>query len=107
MKHHLSEEIIMTRIHSIFRTHHALNRTCVVTVLLMALALVGINARPTLVTARTTSDHSAVADTATVCDCLTAFINKCEAQSGKKLTVEQTNQLINSANQIRTELGCL
>jgi len=36
-------------------------------------------------------------DTATACDSLTAFINACQAQSGKKLTVGQATQLINSA----------
>jgi hypothetical protein len=45
-------------------------------------------------------------DTATACECLTAFINECEAQSAKKLTADQFTQLINSANQIRTDLGC-
>ena len=45
-------------------------------------------------------------DTATACSCLTAFINECQAQSGKKLTPAQSAQLINSANQIKTHLGC-
>ena len=45
-------------------------------------------------------------DTATACSSLTAFINECRAQSGKKLTPDQSTQLINSANQIKTGLGC-
>jgi hypothetical protein len=45
-------------------------------------------------------------DTATACDSLTAFINECRAQSGKKLTADQATQLINAANQIKTGLGC-
>ena len=45
-------------------------------------------------------------DTATACTLLTAFVNECRAQSGKKLTPEQSAQLINSANQIKTSLGC-
>ena len=45
-------------------------------------------------------------DTATACDSLTAFINACQGQSGKKLTADQANQLINSATQIKTTLGC-
>jgi len=45
-------------------------------------------------------------DTATACDSVTAFINECQAQSGKKLTADQAMQLINSANQIKTDLGC-
>ena len=45
-------------------------------------------------------------DTATACSCLTAFINECQAQSGKKLTTAQATQLINSASQIKTDLGC-
>jgi hypothetical protein len=45
-------------------------------------------------------------DTATACSSLTAFINECRAQSGKKLTPAQSTQLINSANQIKSALGC-
>jgi len=45
-------------------------------------------------------------DTATACDFITAFINACQAQSGKKLTVDQATQLINSATLIKTNLGC-
>ena len=48
----------------------------------------------------------AASDTATACDSLTAFINECQAQSGKKLTSDQANQLINTASQIKTDLGC-
>ncbi len=47
-----------------------------------------------------------VSDIATACDSLTAFINACQAQSGKKLTVEQTTQLIGAASQIKSQLGC-
>jgi Tol biopolymer transport system component len=46
-------------------------------------------------------------DTATACSLLTDFTNECAAQSGKKLTTAQANQLINSANAIKTNLGCL
>ena len=49
---------------------------------------------------------NAASDIATACDSLTAFINECRAQSGKKLTADQATQLINSANQIKTGLGC-
>jgi hypothetical protein len=49
---------------------------------------------------------NAASDLATACDSLTAFINECLAQSGKKLTADQASQLINSANQIKTGLGC-
>ncbi len=45
-------------------------------------------------------------DTATACNLLSAFVNECQAQSGKKLTPDQSAQLINSANQIKTDLGC-
>lgn len=45
-------------------------------------------------------------DTATACSFLTAFTNECVAQSGKKLTPDQATQLINSANQIKSDLGC-
>ena len=48
----------------------------------------------------------AVSDTATACASLTAFINAAQAQSGKKLTVDQATQLINAATLIKTNLGC-
>jgi len=35
-----------------------------------------------------------------------AFINEVMAQSDKKLTVAQANQLIAQANAIKTALGC-
>ena len=44
-------------------------------------------------------------DTATACTSLTSFINRVTL-SGKKTTAEQKSQLINSANQIKTNLGC-
>ena len=46
------------------------------------------------------------ADIVTACDLLSAFINECQAQSGKKLTTAQASQLISSAIQITTDLGC-
>lgn len=45
-------------------------------------------------------------DVATACDALTTFISECQAQAGKKLTAEQADQLISSATQIKTNLGC-
>ncbi|HTG93402.1 MAG TPA: hypothetical protein VL866_12505 [Pyrinomonadaceae bacterium] len=45
-------------------------------------------------------------DTATACSSLNAFINECQAQSGKKLTAQQAAQLITAASQIKTGLGC-
>ena len=45
-------------------------------------------------------------DAATACDALTTFISECQAQAGKKLTAEQADQLISSATQIKTNLGC-
>lgn len=45
-------------------------------------------------------------DTATACVHLSSFINECQAQAGKKLTAEQSGQLISSATEIKTELGC-
>lgn len=37
---------------------------------------------------------------------LNAFINEVNVQAGKKLTLDQANQLISGANQIKTALGC-
>jgi hypothetical protein len=45
-------------------------------------------------------------DMTTACSSLTAFTNECAAHSGKKLTTDQATQLINSANQIKSDLGC-
>jgi Tol biopolymer transport system component len=45
-------------------------------------------------------------DIASACDSLTAFINASQAQSGKKLTADQTKQLVDSATLIKTDLGC-
>ena len=45
-------------------------------------------------------------DTATACVSLSAFVNEVQAQSDKKIPVTQAYQLINSANQIKQELGC-
>jgi hypothetical protein len=45
-------------------------------------------------------------DAATACDSLTAFINASQAQSGKKLTPDQVKQLVDSATQLKTDLGC-
>ena len=45
-------------------------------------------------------------DTTSACDSLTAFINASQAQSGKKITADQVNQLVAAATQIKTDLGC-
>ena len=45
-------------------------------------------------------------DMATACSFLNDFTNECAAQSGKRLSIDQANQLINSANQIKSNLGC-
>jgi len=55
---------------------------------------------------QTALDAIEASDTATACSSLTGFINECRAQSGKKLTPDQSTQLINSANHIKADLGC-
>lgn len=45
-------------------------------------------------------------DTATACMALADFINEVNAQSGKKLTVQQAQQLLQSATTIRGIIGC-
>lgn len=45
-------------------------------------------------------------DTATACASLTAFINAGQAQSGKKLTPDQVKQLVDSATEVKGDLGC-
>ncbi|MGH7450386.1 MAG: hypothetical protein ACRENG_03505 [bacterium] len=51
-------------------------------------------------------DALAADDITGACNHLTAFINEVNAQAGKKLTLDQANQLISGANQIKTALGC-
>jgi hypothetical protein len=51
-------------------------------------------------------DALAVDDTAGACDALRAFLNQVKAQTGKKLTSAQAQQLTDAANDIRTQLGC-
>ena len=45
-------------------------------------------------------------DTATACDALTSASNSAHAQSGKKLTVAQANEIIAAAQQIASVFGC-
>lgn len=45
-------------------------------------------------------------NTAAACVALTSFINASQAQSGKKLTAEQSRQLVDSATQVKSDLGC-
>jgi probable HAF family extracellular repeat protein len=45
-------------------------------------------------------------NTTEACNQLTAFINGVNAQAGNKLTMDQANQLLSGANQIRAVLGC-
>jgi subtilisin-like proprotein convertase family protein len=45
-------------------------------------------------------------DTAGACDSLQAFLNQVNAQSGKKLTEEQADELTAAANEIRILLDC-
>lgn len=45
-------------------------------------------------------------NTLSACDSLTAFINASFAQSGKKLTSGQVQQLVQSATQVKSDLGC-
>ena len=43
---------------------------------------------------------------AAACIALTSFINASRAQSGKKLTAAQVQQLVQSATQVKSDLGC-
>jgi hypothetical protein len=45
-------------------------------------------------------------DNAGACSQLRAFMSEVEAQSNKKLTAGQTNQILAAANRIRTVIGC-
>jgi hypothetical protein len=52
-------------------------------------------------------DAFASGNTTSACNMLDSFIAQAQAQSGKKLTVAQADQLIAAANQIKTAQGCL
>jgi hypothetical protein len=54
----------------------------------------------------TALNDAASGDTGSVCNKLAAFINETQAQSGKKLTVSQANQLVAAAQQISAVIGC-
>ena len=45
-------------------------------------------------------------DVTTACNQIGAFIAAVQSQSGKMLTVDQANQLIAAANQVKAVLGC-
>jgi hypothetical protein len=45
-------------------------------------------------------------DSAGACSSLSAFLNEVQAQSGKKLTEAQAQQLTAAANDIRALIGC-
>jgi Tol biopolymer transport system component len=55
---------------------------------------------------RAALDALEAGDTATACARLSDFVNHTRAQSGKKLTAAQANQLIEEATSIRALLGC-
>ena len=45
-------------------------------------------------------------NTAGACTSMTSFISKVQSQSDKKIDPDEKSQMINSANQIKTHLGC-
>jgi hypothetical protein len=45
-------------------------------------------------------------NTAAACSSLTSFLSKVQSQSDKKIAPDQKSELISSANQIKTKLGC-
>lgn len=45
-------------------------------------------------------------DTTAACNKLDAFINEVQAQTGKAITADQTDQLTAAAGQIKAALGC-
>jgi len=69
------------------------------------------NLSPALESALVTKLQDALAavnsgNTATACSSMTSFISKVQSQSEKKLPAEEKSELVNSANQIKTNLGC-
>ena len=98
------------------RIHNKHDRRNSIRALLLMLALMTSLALPTLrppVSQAQVSgtvvgwgSNSFGGNTATACTKLADFISECNAQSGKKLSVEQAYELIARANEIRASLGC-
>ena len=88
------------------RNSWTLKRTTMLSVLLIAVSLiVPLPATSLMTKLQDALDAVEASDTATARSCLTAFIIECQFQSGRKLTREQSTRLINSANQIKSDLG--
>ena len=51
-------------------------------------------------------DALAADDTAGACDWMQSFLNLVNAQTGKKISSGDAQQLTDAANDIRTQLGC-
>jgi probable HAF family extracellular repeat protein len=51
-------------------------------------------------------DALAMGNTVSACNRLEAFINEVNAQAGKALTIDQADQLMTGANQVKAALGC-
>lgn len=94
----------MTSTHTLIRNRSRFIASLLV--LLIAVALLSMNLDVRKVAAQNSQAQSTIVLTATACSCLTAFTNECHALSGKILTPAQSTQLINSANQIKSDLGC-
>jgi len=77
----------------------------------LAGTIAGFGLRHGLTTSLVAKLNAAQADyqagsTALVCGDLQDLINEATAQSGKGLTVDQANQIINAAQAMRPSLGC-
>ena len=97
----------MKSINTIIRNRCSFEQRQMMTVFLIAVSLIVPLPAISLMTKLRNALYAVEAsDTAMACSWLTAFIYECQVQSGTKLTPEQSAQLINSANQIKSDLGC-
>jgi hypothetical protein len=90
------------------RNHTTFRQTRLVCVLLITLALLVPLRNPFAASATSAPTESTIVLETAGAPFLqgTTQVVKSQAQSGKKLTPEQSTQLITAANQIKTDLGC-
>jgi len=97
----------MSSINTTIRYRRATDQTQMMAVFLIAMSLiVPLPASSLMTKLENALDAVAASDPATARSCLTAFIIECQSQCGTQLTHEQSARLINSANQIKSDLAC-
>src|SRR5262245_12611424 len=96
----------MRTVTTIVQNRRSTEQTRMMSIFLIAVSLiVPLPAISLMTKLQNALDAIEASDMATARAWLTAFIIECQAQSGTKLTREQSTRLITSANQIKSDLG--